>query len=123
MQDKKLQYLHILRKKVLNANASLMGTSGDLIGKIISTKIFLSLMGSPGHIDGLEEKNHASRVGHFSPSYMSLYSCPMDSLVPLPDPFLNCFLLHNFIFLPHPLSLCTSLWNASACISVKLIQI
>lgn len=76
---------------MLHANASLMGTSDDLIGNIISTKIILSLMGSPGHVDGLEEENHASRAGHFFPSYMPRYSCPMDSLVPLPDPFLNYF--------------------------------
>lgn len=45
-----------------------MGTSDDLIGEIISNKIILSLMGSPGHKHGLAEKNHASRVGHFLPA-------------------------------------------------------
>lgn len=71
MQDKELEYLQILRKGILHGNASLMGTSDDLIGEIISTKIILSLMGHPGHIDGLADKNHASRVGHFFPA-----TCP-----------------------------------------------
>lgn len=95
-----------------------MGTSGDLTGKLISTKIILSLMGSPCPIDGLADKNHASRAGHFfSPTCPSIPAPQLLWFLSLTH-FSPVFLLYNLLFPPHFLSLC-----ASACSSVKLTQI